>query len=587
MPKPAFSAAEQKLLDGLCKPTKSARVRAERLVLEAMLDSGLWLEGADRFAAPLMEIAAGGEVGAGAAMRLLGNLIGEGDRAISTGPLPKDSDLARFDAPYAKALGEKRWRAVAAPLAKHVGAFERALAHDEAATRGAAAFLLAHIPEAKGALAKVTARAKVERDDDVLAALVFASGHLARYAGKEPLSAPAKAGAAVQACAALAQVVAHGRAPDAAGEAALVAGVLAAPLDLARFPWRDGALDKVTSTVCENRLGGPFAAGLLAKAIDRAPEDERSVHWAAATLALAFPERAEPVRAEELTTTQRTLLASLSVRDWKPLNAEFSVFGLPPHADDRRALITLAAEKKKTASSILEREIATPTGKAKVVDALRTLFDADATFDAFHTLLAAALSPAEHLEVAQLAAAQRLGLRHMGDAGAIAVAKKDPAACGPWAAAALAAPPGPSPRGDFWITLALFVTLATNPGNAVDPSLDPHIRADARIAEIAEPVLAALPVARREKVLARFAGPDPKGASLAFLPLAHTCPSAAVIKLVLDTTEPKALQKALGPGVASWTQTRVLPELQRVAQAASGAEKARLEKRIAELRALA
>ena len=582
MSKGSLTATDQKLLGGLSKPTKSARVRAERLLLEQMLDSGIWLSEADRLAAPLVKIAASGDSGGAAAMRLLGNLIGEGDRAISTGPVPEDPDLKRFDAPYAQALGSKKWQSVAALLAKHVAAFEAALGHEDAPTRGSAAFLLAHIPAAKGALAKLKAQAKVESDPDVLAALVFASGHLARYAKKEPLSAPAAANEVVGACAVLARVVASGAAPDAAGETALIEGIAAAPRDPTRFPWRDGALDKVTTTVCDNRLGGAFTAALLAKTIRAHPDDERALHWVAVTLELGFPGGGAAITADTLSDAQRALLDALSVRDWKQLNSEFAARGLPPHAEDRRALVRPSERK----ASVLDREIEGPSGRTTVLEALRSLFAANANFDAFHELLGRTLSPSDHLEVAQLAAAQRLGLSHMGDAGPMALAQKHAAACLPWAKAALAAAPKQAaPRGDFWITLALFIELEAGKRTTIEAAFDEHVRADARILAIAQPVLAALPPPRREKLLLRFAGADVKTGCMAFLPLAHVCPTASVLQRVLDVTEPGALDDALGPGVASWIKTRVLPALPMVLAASEGPDKKRLEKRLEQLRA--
>ena len=56
--------------------------------------------------------------------------------------------------------------------------------------------------------------------------------------------------------------------------------------------------------------------------------------------------------------------------------------------------------------------------------------------------------------------------------------------------------------------------------------------------------------------------------------------------MLFRSTAPKALEKALGPGFATWTETRVLPALSRLAGAASGAEKKRVEQRLEELRAL-
>jgi hypothetical protein len=582
----ALPPAQKKLIDALSKPTKATRARAEAALLELIIERDALAGGVASLAAPLVETAASGSTGSAAAMRLLGALIGDGDCAISTGPIPRDKGLVRWDAPYAKHIASKRMRAVAALLAEQVPGIEAALDVEDAVQRGSAAYLIAHIPEAKRSLANVAKRATQERDVEVLAALVFASGFLARYAGKEPLAAPASAPPAVRACAALARVVATGCTNGAADEAALVDGILAAPLDAARFPWRGGALDKVVSTVVDNRMGAAAAATLLTQAITRAPTDERSKNWAAVTLSLGFQERDEPMRAEELTPPQRALLADLSQQDWKPLTTEFKVYGLPPHASDRRALLAPPASSE---GSLFDRLVPGPKRTEKLVDALRRRFKDDLPFEKFHDLLSEVLTPAEHLEVAQQASAQRLGLSHMGDAGPMAIARRDATACVPWASGVLeAARTTPAtPRGDFWVTLALFIMLSAKRVTSIDPALDGHIRADARIAEIVETVLRALPAGRADAVLARFVGKDVKTASLAFLPLAFACPTTATVEAVLDTTAPKRLAAELGAGAPAWVKTKILPQLPKLITALAAPQRARVEARLAELRALA
>lgn len=579
------------LVDSLEKGTAATRDAAEAELAEQLVAAGNWVEGAEQ-AAPLLIAMATTPTSKGraAAMRLLARLVSEGDRAIATGPVSSDLLLCRLDEPYVKLLKSKKLRSIAEALADAAPTITRWLADRDAAVRGAAAHLLAHIPEAAGAArTKLAAAAAAERDVSVRAALAFARGFVARYTQKKITSAEPERDPRVLATRILARLVGAGGALGDAGgalgddddRATLVAAIQADDLDARKFPWREGALDKVISNVVDSLVGGMEAARLFGAAVVANPGHERSIHWAAAALSFAFERRKTPLAAHDLSAEQKALLLQLAVRDWMPLNAEFASRGLPPHARDRSALVTTGGSSEP----LLERKVG-PKG-SKLLDELLRLQQAGVPLGERHAWLSQVLTTSEHLEVARLAGRRAMGLRPLAMGETIKLAGEDPKGAGGWANQTVATTTSTTPGDKFWLTLAISIQLANGTRQTVEPEVEPFLHLDGQEAVFVAPVLLSIPPARRDALLRKLFAADPSSDILSFLPIAYVSPSPAIADLVLETTSRAGLERAYGEtGVAS-NLHEVIPNMETFLRASDGAIARRVEKRLSELRTMA
>ncbi|WP_433928186.1 hypothetical protein AB3662_33435 [Sorangium cellulosum] len=288
-------------------------------------------------------------------LRVLAELAAAGDTFAF---LRDGLDVAR-----AAALKGARKKAHAAVAAGHA-TYVDLLTSSDARIRGAAAFLLAFLPEhAAGSARAVHEAIQREGDEHALATEIIALGYLARVAGDKADPRPSfdaylnDARPLVRAAGAVALVASGKRATEqligALGDATSIQGVPATKL-----PWANGQVDMLAltalSTVGEAAKAAiPRIVGSLEAAVSarRSEDDATPEVIASGLLALAFAEfkerGADPVLLEELSDPQRQLLATLARLG---VQADFSEYGLPERVEalaeflDARA--ALAIDKK-------------------------------------------------------------------------------------------------------------------------------------------------------------------------------------------------------------------------------------------------